>query len=764
MLSIVIGVVVLCSALVLFASKSTNDAGAETSFLNKMVNKVWRKPHHLKNTRERSQPSDPGEYDDIHNDPRIYPAANPKPRLERMGNHPLKRILQDMDRTASPCDNFYKFACGNWLQRNPLPKDRSRYYRTFDGTTDAISEVVRQLLIKSEQKAKRTKDEEKQSVSKAADFYESCLVKRASYLDPADLGLMERYKPIFDILDQEGSTAPPTMRAIGLLHKSGLTPWFYPDVDVAPDDPTKYILYIAPGGLGLPDRSYYDRIGKSDIALRDRYVEYLTYLLNMGHMHLGITQKDQKNTRLLARQILELETRIAHLHPTDVDQRKKELNEQMVNMTAFDKQYDAHMVEYMHGLGVFYTAKASAQIQFVPFFADLSRLINETPRKVIKAYIVSWALKYLAMKGALGKLIYNHDFEFYRYILKGQKKQSPIWQLCLKETDVFFPDTLARLFSARYFDPQDRGDAVALIESIEHEFSVMLDENRWLDQETRQNSKEKLRFLANQIGFPDRLDLYSDVQVADYSYGEILLEMLKRLQDQDLGLLGKPIDRNFWYMTPNTVNAYYVAMRNSMTFPSGILQPPFYSSSYPPALKYGGIGVVMGHELSHAFDDHGSRYNATGFLHKIWTKQSSKEFEKRTDCLVDLFDSYQVQGVDENVDGGLTLGENIADSGGIRTSFRALHTYLNEHPEDKIDPKEWEGYDDEHFFFIQIAQMYCYQATDSDKRLLLETDVHSPGEYRVQGMLSQYDEFSRVFQCKKGTTYNPEKKCVVWEG
>mmetsp|Transcript_8407 Transcript_8407/g.15210 ORF Transcript_8407/g.15210 Transcript_8407/m.15210 type:complete len:759 (-) Transcript_8407:505-2781(-) len=672
-------------------------------------------------------------------------AARAQKALKALIDHPLQKIRHDMDTSQDPCNNFYKYACGGWLKRHQLPPDRSHYFRSFSGTDDIITGTVRLLL-------------EEDKHSKAGQFYQSCVEKRGVNTVGSDLKLLDKYTQVFEILDAEGADALPVMKAVGILHASGLTPWFFPDVDADPENPTVYTLYIGEGGLGLPDKSYYSGTSKSDKKLLQEYEDYLEYLLTLGRFHSQLNPK--ADTRELAKAIISLETSLSMLHPSHADMRQPELFSQRVKASDFDSENHAFLSDYLRAVGVYEQCNGTVIIQFTPFFEQLGYLIDTTPRSVVKAYIVSWAMKFFAGKGALGSGPLQRDYEFYLRTLHGQKAPQPNWYACFKETDTYFPDALAKLFIKKYFGGDSKVAAEHLIEDIEHEFGSMLRENKWIDEETRQNSLKKLQYLANQIGYPDRLDTYDDVVTTEKTYGQIVLEMLGRGQSRDLANLGKPLDHNYWYMSTITVNAYYVAMRNSMTFPGGILQPPFYHISYPAALKYGGIGAVMGHELTHAFDNHGSRYNGTGFLHKIWSSASSEEFSVRSKCLTDLYSTYQPKGLHEHLNGKLTLSENIADLGGVRTGFRAMKKRLESHPSERIGTVE--GMNDEHYFFVQFAQSYCYREALPDLRVEVETDPHSPGDFRVKGVLSQYDEFSRVFKCPVGSPYNPPKKCDVW--
>ncbi|KAA8498932.1 Endothelin-converting enzyme 1 [Porphyridium purpureum] len=686
-----------------------------------------------------------------------HPGHEQATLLRKYVHHPLHQILKDMDPTVDPCDDYYKYACGGWLKQRPLPVDRTMYFRAFDGADDAISDSVRKLMELPEN----------QKSSKASIFYTKCFEKHNTEMSMRDLDVLDQFEPVFDVVQTQGADAMPVMKAIGLLHKKGITPWFYPDVDADSTNPKEYILYIGEGGLGLPDRSYYDDHSEASIEIRERYVDYLEYLLNLARTKLRLERTDPVELRALAEEILTLETQLAKLHPDASEQRNKDVFSKIVHVETFDRDnHPAFLKEYLTALGVYGATKGRIVIQFVPFFEQLGHVINDAPRKVIHAYIMSWILKYLAMKGALGSVAYDHDWLVYRHLLRGQKEKEPSWHMCVKQADIFFPDELNQLFRSRYLRDRDVEDARELISEIEYEFGQMLKHNNgWIDAQTRKNSLAKLKLVKNQIGYPKTYDSYKNVVVKHASYGDILIKMLERLQANDLAHLSRSLDMNQWYMTPNQVNAYYVAMRNSMTFPTGILQPPFYARSNPAPLKYGGVGAVMGHELTHAFDDHGSRYNGSGFMQKIWSDKSVDQFREKAGCLAKLYDGFVPEGLDKShhVNGRLTLGEDIADAGGVRTAFRAMHRHLEQFPEDGIDEQRYKMSNNQ-FFFLQLAQTYCYQETLADKRLTIQTDPHPPGEFRVLGILSQFTEFGKEYKCKQGSRYYPEHTCVVWEG
>jgi len=385
------------------------------------------------------------------------------------------------------------------------------------------------------------------------------------------------------------------------------------------------------------------------------------------------------------------------------------------------------------------------------FFTGLEAVLVQGPLADVKTYLRFREIH--AGADALGKAFVEENFRFNQF-LTGQKEIAPRWKRCVQMTDAAMGEAVGRTFVKTTIGDQGKSIAKQMIQGIEKAFDANLARVSWMDDATRKVSAEKLHKLDNKVGYPDRWREYDSMKIDRTSLLANLKEAARHAAKRDLDMIGKPVDRNEWGMTPATVNAYYNAAKNEMVFPAGILQTPFFSPEAPNPTNLGGAGLVMGHELTHGFDDRGRQYDGDGNLREWWTPQVAEAYKERAACVANQYDQY-VATDDVHVNGKLTLGENIADVGGLKLALAALRANGQPRPgNSKFTPEQQ--------LFLSFGQVWCQNATPQERRLRAVTDPHSPGRWRVNGPVSDNEDFGKVFSCKAGTNMNPVNKCVVW--
>jgi predicted metalloendopeptidase len=404
-----------------------------------------------------------------------------------------------------------------------------------------------------------------------------------------------------------------------------------------------------------------------------------------------------------------------------------------------------------------YPSVKDINVSVPEFFQGLEKQVTSTDPETLRAYLRWHLLR--ATSPLLSKAFVDESFEFYGKKLSGQKEQQARWKRCVEATDQSLGELLGPEFVKLYFPGDSKAIAKDLIGRIEAAFEKNLPSLTWMDDATRGRADGKLKALKNKIGYPDKWRDYSKLAVMKGEYFGNGMAARRFAFDYDANKIGKPVDKGDWGMTPPTVNAYYNANLNEMVFPAGILQPPFFDRNFPMAMNFGGIGMVMGHELTHGFDDQGRKFDPTGKLTEWWEPSVSAKFEERAKCVSDLYSTYEVQpGVTLN--GKLTLGENIADLGGIKQAYVAYKKWAAEHPE--LDKPAVPGLTNDQLFFVGFGQTWCTIQTPESERMLVTTDPHSHAKYRVTGPLSNSPAFSSAFQCAEGTPMHRKDACEVW--
>ncbi|MDQ1694407.1 MAG: putative endopeptidase, partial [Acidobacteriaceae bacterium] len=517
-------------------------------------------------------------------------------------------------------------------------------------------------------------------------------------------------------------------------------------------DATREIALLDQGGIGMPEKDYYLRAGAKDEELRQQYVQHLTNMLKLLGESPEIASKH-------AADIMAFETALAKVSMGNVERRDPEAiyHMQPLEKLAGDTP-NLHVVEFLKQAGA--PPVTELNVANPQFFTGLNQLIASTPVDTLKSYMRVHLVDGVA--GRLPKAFDDEHFDFYSRKLQGTPEQQARWKRCVNTTDENLGEVLGRVYVAQYFPADSKARTSDEVKQIEAAMARDLDQLTWMSPETRAKAHEKLAAIVDKIGYPNKWRDYSALEIKPGQPMENALRAREFNSDYELHKIGRPVDKAEWDMTPPTVNADYNPSMNTINFPAGILQPAFYDKQASDAINYGHIGAVVGHELTHGFDDEGRKFDAQGNLKEWWTAEDAKRFEQRTDCLVNEYNGFVVVD-DLHVNGKLTLGENTADNGGLRLAWMALladaarnHTSL--------DTKVATGYTPKQEFFLGFAQNWCSSERPEMLRLAVQTDPHAPDTLRVKGAILNMPEFGQAFGCKPGQPMAPapEKMCRVW--
>ena len=630
----------------------------------------------------------------------------------------------NLDRTANACVDFYQFANGGWVKNNPIPAAYSRW-----GSFDELSENNQATLTKILERAAADADAKQATASKMlGTYYQSCMDSSAAERLGA-APLKPRLARIAAI-----NTRADLQREIARLHREGVPVLFGFGSTQDSKNSTSVIGGAFQGGLGLPDRDYYTKTDPASAAIRTSYVAYMRKMFQLA----GETQPQATTD---ADKVMSIETSLANASLTRVEQRDP--------VTTYNYRTPAQLAtmtphfdwnRYFTDLGS--PNVPAVDVQSPKFFAAVDNLIATVPISDLKAYLRWKVIRSSAP--LLSSAFVNEDFNFSR-TLSGAKEQLPRYKRCTRATDAGLRDALGQAYVAENFTPDAKARALEMVHNLEAVFQERLTSLPWMSDSTRQQAVVKLHAYAEKIGYPEKWRDYSTLHIRPGSFLNNVTAVREYERQRDLNMIGKPLDRTQWGMTPSTVNAYYNPQMNEIVFPAGILQPPFFSATADDAVNYGGMGSVIGHEMGHGFDDQGAQYDPQGNLKNWWSADDLAKFKQRTTLIADQFSGYTVLD-SVHVNGRLTLGENAADLGGLSVAYAALQKALAGKPR----PPLIDGLTPEQRFFLAWAQIWRSNTTPETTRLLVNTDPHSPGRWRTNGPLSNMPEFAQAYGCKPG--------------
>jgi predicted metalloendopeptidase len=642
-----------------------------------------------------------------------------------------------IDTGVSPCTNFYQYACGTWRAQNPIPPDKSRWGR-FDELAERNLGIERDILEKSAQPAAGRSQIDKE----IGDFYAACMDVKT--VDQQGLqGIQSLLESIHHL-----PTKDQLAMEFARLNKNGMRTMFRFGSEPDQKNSSVNIADVDQGGLSLPDRDYYLKDKFKDI--REKYVVHVANMFDL----LAKSEGMQWDSKAQADVVMRIETALATISMDRVLRRNPDNTYHPMTMADLPKLTpDFNWNVYFTDDGA--PAFEKVNVGNPDFFKGLEPLIANTSLDDIKIYLI-WHVIH-EMANELPQAYVDENFDFWGRTLSGQKELAPRWKRCVRSDDRALGEALGEKFIQVAFSGPAKDKALELVGEIEKSMQMDIRTATWMTDATKKEAFEKLRLVSNKIGYPEHFRDYSSIEINRNDYLGDVVRAAAFEERRDLNKIGKPVDKSEWGMTPPTVNAYYNPPENNINFPAGILQPPFYSAKADDAVNYGAIGVVVGHELTHGFDDQGRRYDGTGNLREWWTPEDAKNFTEKADCIVNEYGSFSpVDGVTLN--GKLTLGENAADNGGIHLAYAALIRDLA----DKVLPKKEDGYTQEQLFFLGYAQIWCQNVADAQSKVAAATDPHSPGQFRVNGVVENLPEFQHAFSCKVGDPMVAPKACRVW--
>lgn len=644
-----------------------------------------------------------------------------------------------MDASAAACTDFYQFANGTWLKTTEIPAAFSSW-----GSFNILAENNRKTLHEIlEESAKNTKAKSGSVEQKIGDYYATCVdeAKReaagAKPLAP-ELARIDKIKDVKGVQEEVAhlhSVGTPTLFSFGSL----------PDLK----NSSMVIGFAGQGGLSLPTNEYYTKDDDRSKELRAKFVEHMTNMFKLVGDSPEVAAKN-------AQTVMAIQTRLAQNSRTPVQLRDFS--------TQYNKMGPADLAkltpnfswgDYFAGLGL--PRNLEINVAHPEFFQAVDKMLTEIPVADWKTYL-RWHLITDA-SNALSSNFETESFNFYGKTLQGRKEQYPRWRRCVSSTDAALGEALGQVYVGRAFTPDAKARMQTMVNNLIEAFRARVNSNDWMSDETRKAALAKLAAFKQKIGYPDKWIDYRMLDVKRDSYVQNTMRAANFAVRRDLNKIGKPIDRGEWGMTPPTVNAYNNWLQNEIVFPAGILQPPFFNPAADDAINYGAIGAVIGHEITHGFDDQGAKFDLEGNLKDWWTPADLKNFESRSECVVNQFSAFEVEpGL--NMTGKLVSGESIADLGGLTVAYAAFEKSM----EGKPRPAAIDGFTPEQRFFLGWAQVWAEKYTPESARLQAQSDPHPLSRFRVNGPLSNMPEFAEAFQCKVGDAMvrPAEQRCQVW--
>lgn len=651
----------------------------------------------------------------------------------------------NMDLSVSPAVDFYQYACGGWMKNNPLTGEYSRY-GSFDQLAENNKEQLKELItgIASQ------KHEEGTVAQKIGEFYN--IGMDTATIEKQGIAPLQ---PKLNNVMKMGVKSELTEKLVE-MGLGGSFPFFYLFGEADPKDSRMNIAWFYQSGLGIGDRDYY--LEESMKEYTDEYVKLLTKMFSIsGYSHMaGFEGKEN----IMAKRVLAFETELAKIF---MDRNTLRDPNTMNNITSIE-DFQAllpilDIKAYMKGMGL--EKLQTVNLATLEYFKQLNRVLEEVELDVLKAYL-AWDVINTAAP-FLNQEIIDTDFEFYGRVLSGKEEQQPRWKKVLNVVDASLGEAVGKMYVEKYFPAQAKERMLKLVKNLQDALGERIIGNTWMTEETKLKAMDKLETFHVKIGYPDKWRDYSDLIIKNDSYYDNALRARVFETKYQLSKIGKPVDIDEWYMTPQTVNAYYNPTTNEICFPAGILQPPFFDQNADDAINYGAIGVVIGHEMTHGFDDQGRQYDKDGNLADWWSEEDAAAFDIRKQVLIDWFDKIEVLNIDEEplfADGTFTLGENIADNGGLNVSYVALQKAINS---GEVQG-EMDGFSPEQRFFLAYSLVWAGNIRDAEIIRRTKEDPHSLGKWRVNGTLPHITPFIKAFDINEGEPMYlaPESRAEIW--
>lgn len=653
-----------------------------------------------------------------------------------LGHGILKK--EDMNLEANPGVDFFEYANGTWMKNTPIPADKSRY-GAFDILGEKANEAVHNIL---EEAAKTENAAEGSNLKKIQDFYATAMdVKKID-----EVGI----KPLLPEFEKIAAikNATDLRNELIHLHKMGVSALFGAGVDQDMKNTTVNRMYLSEDGLSLSDRDYYVTDNETSENIRKEFVKHVAKMFELIGDDAKVAEKN-------ASDIMRFETRMAKKFNTLLENRNYPA---MYNPKTVENLMD----EYPNFDWATYFKEMGADIkEYVitthpRYMKELNMMFKDEKMADIKLYLKWKVLDDAA--GSVGTDLENQNFAFYGTVLTGATEQTPRWRRMSKSTGNVMGEAVGQLYVEKYFPPEAKVRMDELVTNLKVALRGRIEKLEWMSEATRKEALAKLDAFGVKIGYPEKWEDYSKLEVGTESFIENLWNAARFGVKKNFAKLGKPVDTKKWGMTPQTVNAYYHPLLNEVVFPAAILQPPFFYLDGDDAVNYGAIGVVIGHEMTHGFDDSGRRFDKEGNMRDWWTPEDTEKFNARAQKLVDQFNGFQAFE-DLHVDGKLTLGENIADYGGLTVALEAYKMALNGEK-----PADVDGFNNMQRFFLAYSKVWRGNVRDKYLRKLIKEDVHSPGKYRVNGGLFNIPEFYQAFEIDETAPLyrNMEQRAQIW--